>query len=217
MLSKSRNFLFIHVPKTGGNSIQRVLLPFSDDRMVLTGPHHDGVERFEIRSPRLDIHKHSTLQDYQQQLTVDEFAKLSKVTCVRNPWDRCVSFFFSPHRGEVEWTPKRFETFIRETVQPHAYFLSLPGQSDDPFDNLDFVLRFEHLDDDFAALCAQLGIGDLDLPQINVSRRSDYRAYYTDQSLVDLVAEKFAPEIERFDYRFQHPEFGPTCAQTLSS
>lgn len=202
MLSTTYNFLFIHVPKTGGNSIQKALLPFSDDHMALIAPHHDGIDRFEIRSPLLGVHKHSGLQDYRRQLDPDVFARLTRVTCVRNPWERCASFFFSPHRGPVVWSPDAFEDFIRTTVHPHAHYLALDGQAGDPFDHVDVVLRFERLALDFAGLCDRLGIGPAMLPRVNVSRRGDYRSYFTTQSLIDSVADKFAPEIVRFNYTF---------------
>lgn len=202
MLSKTHAFLFIHVPKTGGNALQTALLPFSDDQMALLAPHHDGVDRFEIRSPSLDIHKHSTLDDYRRQLDPDLFQRLTKITCVRNPWDRCVSFFFSPHRGQVTWSATAFEDFIRGTVQPHAHYLALDGQTSNPFDHMDVVLRFENLDADFADLCLQLGVAAKGLQRVNVSRREDYRSYFTSQSLIDLVNEKFEPEIMRFGYDF---------------
>lgn len=200
MLSTSHAFLFIHVPKTGGNALQKALLPFSDDKMALIAPHHDGVDRFEVRSPVLDIHKHSTLQDYRRQLSPEVFKRLTKVTCVRNPWDRCVSFFFSPHRGPVSWSEAAFEAFVRTKVAPHSAYLALDGCPGDPFNNVDRVLRFEQLHEDFPALCHQLGIACPELPRLNVSVRDAYQTYYPTQTLIDLVAEKFAPEIARFGY-----------------
>lgn len=202
LLSAAHNFLFIHVPKTGGNSVQRVLLPFSDDRMALVTPLQDGIERFEIRSPKLDIHKHSGLEDYRRQLDAETFSRLTKITCIRNPWDRCVSYFFSPHRGEVTWSADAFENFIETEVKPHRDYLTLEGQVGDAFDNVDIVLRFENLEKDFAGLCDQLGIGRLELPHVNASRRGDYRTCYTTDRVIDLVAEKFAAEIALFDYQF---------------
>ncbi len=202
MISTTNGFLFIHVPKTGGNAIQRVLLPVSDDHIALLNPMHDGVERFEIRSPRLSIHKHSSLEDYRKQLEPATFSRLTKITCVRNPWDRCVSFFFSPHRGPVTWSPSAFEQFIETTVKPHRDFLVPSEQGGDPFDNVDIVLRFENLDEDFARLCDRLEIGRHALPRVNASQRTHYRYYYTTDQAIELVAEKFADEIARFGYSF---------------
>jgi hypothetical protein len=42
MISTSHQFLFVHIPKTGGNSIQTILLPFSDDQKN-TSTKQDGV------------------------------------------------------------------------------------------------------------------------------------------------------------------------------
>ena len=204
LLSTNHNFLFIHVPKTGGNSIQRVLLPFSDDRMVADRPHHDGINRFEIVSDTLGLRKHATLEDYRKRLHPDVFRRLTKIACVRNPWDRCASFFFSPHRGSVSWSPEIFEDFIRTEVHPHSRYLALTPdqQAGSPFDHVDVVLRFERLAEDFSSLCERLEIGRTKLPRINVSQREDYRSYFTTSRLIDLVADRFAPEIARFNYDF---------------
>jgi Sulfotransferase family len=202
MLSTRHNFLFIHVPKTGGNSIQKVLLPHSDDQLVLISRQHDGVDRFEIRSNELSIHKHSSLQEYCDQLDAEKFDRLIKVTSVRNPWDRCVSYFFSPHRGPVVWSESAFEDFIRTTVHPHSKYLTLEGRGGNPFDHVDVVLRFERLAKDFASLCGRIGVYAAELPRLNASRRGDYRSYFTTQRAIDLVANRFALEIAIFGYEF---------------
>jgi hypothetical protein len=201
MISDEHNFIFIHVPKTGGNSIQKVLLPFSDNYMVPNDPEKTGADRFAIRSKTLDIVKHSSLSDYQRQLDPERFTRYFKTTCIRNPWDRCVSFFFSPHRGSVDWSHEAFETFIQESVKPDSDFLRLSPGDVDPFDNIDLMLRYENLDEDFALLCEKLGIGEHLLPRINVSSRGPYRSYYNDRTIA-LVASKFALEISRFKYAF---------------
>lgn len=203
MLSIAHNFLFVHVPKTAGNSVQRVLLDYSEDEMLLRGPHQDGVERFELQSPTVKMHKHSTLADYCAQLPTAQFEGLFKFYGIRNPWDRCVSFFFSPHRGPVEWSPDAFAMFIEKTVIPAHDFLRLENGEADIFANVDAVIRYEHLPEDFEAICQQIGIHPAKLPHVNASRREDYRKYYTNDTLIALVAEKFAPEIVRFDYRFE--------------
>lgn len=202
MISLKHKFLFIHVPKTAGNSIQRVLLPFSDDKIAVLAPHHDGVERFEIRSQKFDIHKHSSLSEYQAQLPPNLFKSLYKFSCTRNPWIRCVSFFFSPHRGLVEWSPKEFERFIVEDVRQTDSYLQLSDGRQNPFENVDSIIHFENLNDGLEKVCQHIGIQCNQLPRVNASNRSDYRRYYETDHLVEIVASKFAIEIEMFGYRF---------------
>lgn len=177
-------------------------MPFSDDKKVLIAPHHDGVDRFEVRSQMLNTHKHSTVREYQRQMSEEFFASLKKIVCVRNPWDRCASFYFSPHRGEVSWSEALFEDFIRKQVHAHSYYCSTDNQKGEPFACFDYIIKFENIESDFAHVCAELGLGRVQLPRVNVSRRLEYRAYFTTPRLVNLVAEKFAVEIARFGYSF---------------
>ena len=207
MLSTSRRFLFLHVPKTGGNSIQDALRDCSDDRFVCLGPHHDGVERFELRSERFHTEKHSSLADYRAQYGPDLYEALFRFACVRNPWDRVLSFYFSPHRGEVRWSPADFQSFI-PTVRPLREYLLLPGEAPTTLDRaasrVHHWLAFERLQPEFEALCQRLGLGPRPLPQRNRSAPDggrNYRDYY-DRHTRALVDGLFGDEAACFGYRF---------------
>ena len=146
MLSLVHRFLFVHVPKTAGNAVHRVLLPYSEDRMVQASPYHDGVDRFEVSSPHFEMHKHLSLAEYRDRLAPAVFDGVFKFCCVRNPWDRCVSYFFSPHRGRVEWTPQAFEAFVEKQVLPAEAYVRLTPDEVDPFSNMDAVpVSYTHL------------------------------------------------------------------------
>ena len=96
MLSLAQNFLFIHVHKAGGNSIQSALLPYSEDYQENL-PHTEKSQDFEVKNSQFpSLRKHSSLRDYQQLLSEETFQRLYKFACVRNPWERMMSFYFSP-------------------------------------------------------------------------------------------------------------------------
>ena len=72
----------------------------------------------------------------------------------------------------------------------------IPGQ-------MDMLLRFETLKSDFAALTKRLGIEtEATLPHKNKGYSPEnWRHYYlTSPDLVDLVAERFAEDIQMFGY-----------------
>jgi Sulfotransferase family len=201
MISFQKRFLFVHIPKTAGNSIQSVLRDYSEDELVALRNEQDGVERFGLRNPKYKIKKHSTLAEYRDALGETEFGNLYKFTCVRNPWDRMISYYFTPTQQKEPWDRKKFGKIVLRALSVADYLRLAKGERD-PFGNVDYVMRFENLTDDFRAVCAALDISPTILPKYNRSNREHYSKYY-DEELRELVRERFAAEIERFGYVFE--------------
>jgi hypothetical protein len=200
MISFQKRFLFVHIPKTAGNSIQSILRDYSEDELVALRDEQDGIERFGLRNPKYKIKKHSTLAEYKAALGEVQFGDLYKFTCVRNPWDRMVSYYFTPTQNTA-WERKKFRKAIVKALSV-ADYLRLDKVEEDPFGNVDYVMRFEKLADDFRTVCGTLGISPTTLPRYNRSNREHYSKYYDDE-LRELVRTRFAAEIERFGYIFE--------------
>src|ERR1700754_2971202 len=128
MISQSKNFLFVHVPKTGGNSIQSIVKAYSEDEIISRDPHQDGVERFEVLNATFGFLTHSPLSEDKEKVPPESYARLFKFACVRNPWERAVSYYFSPYRGVSAYDKGEFLSFMK-TLVPMTYFLrQRPGQ-----------------------------------------------------------------------------------------
>lgn len=221
MLSVKHRFLFIHVPKTGGNSVQSVLKKYSEDQIVTPNPWQDGHERFEVANPEYPFTKHSPLWEYRRHLPGDLYSQLFRFAALRNPWAMMISWYFSPHRRVGQWNRdgfirllgrvKRHRWYLRESVPP---VLRTPADKD-PISplrhptldlpqhwNVDYLMRQETLQEDFDQVCRMIGIAEERLPVRNRSQRDDFRRYYDDE-LVEMVANKFADEIRFGDYSFE--------------
>ncbi len=204
MLSLSHKFLFVHIPKTGGNSIQKILHPFSEDRIVAFAAQ-DGKDRFEVQG-RFTYHKHATLADYHSRVPPELFAGLFKFCAVRNPWSRAISSYFSPRRwlrrGATPcWSKADFLEMLAK-LPPMVDFLKIDGQ----VQAMDEVIRYERLAERLPTVLGRIGLetDGRQLPHLNRSVAGDYRAYYEgDQDLVDFVAERYREDIELFGYRFE--------------
>jgi hypothetical protein len=71
---------------------------------------------------------------------------------------------------------------------------------------VDYIGRYETLDDDFGEITRHLGL-DLQLPRLNTTEHRDYRSYYSDETR-ERVGELWSVDVDNFGYAFDPPE-GP--------
>ena len=71
-------------------------------------------------------------------------------------------------------------------------------------DDIDFILKFENINNDYSDLCKRIGISENSLHRFKSNIRKskkNYRSYYNDYTR-DLVKEKFEIVIKKFEYKF---------------
>jgi chondroitin 4-sulfotransferase 11 len=203
LVSRTRNFIFIHVQKTGGSSIER----------ALEGVASDMIRYFDdlpaCRDPLKNRHLFAI--DLKRYLGDEIWNSYYKFAFVRNPWSRLVSWY----NMCIERPSTPFMWFVKNNTKNFDDFLSLThGRGRKTIFNqveyvtdeagrilVDFVGRYETLAEDFSAICKQLDM-DLRLPHINRGPVTDYRSWYSGTSR-DLVAKRFRRDIEVFQYSFE--------------
>jgi len=190
MTSHKHKFIFIHIPKTGGLSLKTEFL----DRQNL---------------PNEVYGRHKRPASYYKN-NKNHF----KFTFVRNPWDRFVScyFYFKKYgrrrgfdklTGEIINRYSNFNEFclgLNEAL-PNIkswHFKQMSFWIDSP---IDFIGRFENFQEDFNTICDKIGIPQRALPHKNKSKHKHYTEYYDDETR-EIVAEKYAQDIEYFGYKF---------------
>lgn len=132
--------------------------------------------------------------------------RMHRVAVVRNPWDRMVSVYHYqrqtvPDKHEKA-TALEFRDYVLSGGSGSAFttFTDFAGDGTGQL-KVDTVLRVESLDEDFTALCAARGLTGVSLPRKNTSARGGYRELYDDETR-ELVAQRFAVDIDRFGYTF---------------
>tara|TARA_Y100000768_G_scaffold384495_1_gene368660 strand:+ start:607 stop:1200 length:594 start_codon:yes stop_codon:yes gene_type:complete len=189
--------IFLHIPKTAGRSVTNAL-----------GGQGDIEELFW----------HETLNDHKKIISEDIYSSYFKFTFVRNPWDRVLSAYFWYKGGGVQnkadkyigkSLPWRFTKFIKNYdnfIKDHDNELSphfLPQiKIINDVNELDFLGRFERLEEDFSIICKKLNLQDYKLPHSNKSRHKPYWNYYNSKT-IDIVADIFKDDIENFSYDFR--------------
>lgn len=215
ILSRGRQFIFVHIPKTGGTALTLALEDRAKKDDILIG----DTPKARARRGRLHgvkaagrLWKHSTLADIAGLATEHEITTFFTVTLVRNPWDRVVSYyhwlrdqsFAHPAVGLAKThdfsgflNHGQIQTALR--LWPYsAYMRDALG-----VERASLFARLEHLDQDLAPFEAHLGFRLTPLARINTSDRArDWRGFYSDADAA-LVADISAEDIARFGYQFQ--------------
>lgn len=209
MISHQYKCIFVEVPKTGSTSIRKIL---GDPGK----PHCDILEiLYEIEKTLLpyDFTNRKPMpldQVSRENLANKIFGEYFKFGFVRNPWDRTVSLYL---RREgiclselisfdqfVDWIKYSSDTCIH----PSRHTNQMDWLTDSRGNVIvDFIGRFEQLDQDWAFVCQKIGLSGTVLPHLNRRghEKRHYAEYYTPRTR-EIIARKFATDIEYFGYEF---------------
>ena len=201
MISHKHKYIFIHIPKTGGTSVEMSLKRHNlvDEKFKQSvNVHHDSVDKKIANSYYTFAIK-------------------------RNPWERFVSIWsywtinskYSP-RGKAispDYINISFQKFIRELPKIEnkvkekfplgmVHFVQQTELNQLPaYVTVDMWIEFSNLQEDFNIVCDKIGIPRQELPHKNKSKHKHYTKYYNDETR-SIVSEKYAKDIEYFGYKF---------------
>ncbi len=220
LLSPEYKFVFVHVPKTAGSSLDMALRPYC------ISPKRTLWRSLTRRLPiveaphRAHFRIHDTADFIRRKLSPDVYDRLTSFAVVRDPFDHAVSHYEymkqyrSPKIAE-NFSQMSFLDYLTYRTTPRRsfdrIFARLPDQSYFLCDRrgdvqVKQVLKFENLQADFNALAKTLNLPHFELPKINParSRKADTNvASYFDDATAQLVRKIYARDFENFGYSTQ--------------
>lgn len=210
-ISNKYKCLFIHIPKTGGTSIETAFEMFGDWKVENKDTLFGLMQSPELKALNL-------ISNFLQHVTLDQAQLISPIpssyttfSFVRNPWDKMVSIYSNPDNNLASTAMQQgiklknlsFEDFITQIekikhihLEPqHKFICDDTGKI-----NVSFLGKFESLEKDFKNLCKIID-KDIRLPHKNRSARGDYRDYYSNKSR-KIIEERYQRDINLFSYSF---------------
>lgn len=234
MISHNHRCVFVHIPKCAGQSIDHVFLNNLglnwETRAPLLLRYN---ERPEIGPPRL---AHLKVEEYVRykylsQELLDQYFKFS---FVRNPWDRLISIYkYLDYDRKYEFKYFLMKIFANDIWKTKYWFVGpqyeyVCNSNGDVI--VDYIGKFESLQNDFNIICGKVNLPPTMLPHINKSgnkavatkhpikylkdwvknhkrnkfpQYSRYQDYYDNESR-EFAADLYKRDISIFGYTFDN-------------
>lgn len=209
MISKyPRPFVFIHIPKCAGTSIERTLLPF------ISG-HSDFQTLSKAMQDELAVPGACEDRQHAKLCWFDERVHLSRYfvfAVVRNPFDRAISdiqYLVRAPQGRKLFAHATWKdailTYARTNVSIWGHDLAATqvdhlreksGQY-----RCDLVVHFESLAEGWIRVCKKLGLGQVPLllEDNTAGRIQPYWEFFDQESAV-AIYERYRLDFETFGY-----------------
>lgn len=210
LISKSKKFLFVHIQKTAGRSFEAVLTENIPDLENFMGTHDHAL--------------------WAKEKLSGEWNNYYKVGFVRNPWDRLVSWYtMIREKGAMTWKKRifgrrRYNDLTQYVLSNSNSFEEFIYKCTDTIDDIDgrksilynqidylsdengklivdFVGRFENIEEDSKKVFENLGFENASLPHKNSSKHRNYRTYYNEETREE-VRRRYSRDIDFFGYDF---------------
>ena len=206
------NILYVHVPKTGGSSIEQYFSKLTKtplDKNCLFGPHKRIPEYPHGGAPLQHLYLDGILR-YSKLFKI-KTDNLKIIISVRNPYTRMVSELFYRKLINPNTSPKRVFNILKEFISrkrgvqhhnmPQWKFYLVDGFI--PMKNV-HVIKNETLDEDMA----KLGFKNFKhMKKHNTTHRKkiDYFKFLNKDS-IKLINRAYKKDFELFGYRIINPE-----------
>lgn len=202
VIDHEREFVFVHIPKTGGNSMNRLLgcdwSPHRDLEAYAGLCAPDTVARYFcfalVRNPWARLYSDYNFQRRKSRgIRLHLHDRHGRRRCFRD-WVEAV--FDDPFRHRPdEWGGKPTEGIHRWS--PQVEWISLAGRL-----AADRVIPIERAAEEIPEIARRIGLPqDARLPRRNRRLHFPYRWHYA-APLIDKVGEYYQRDVEAFGYRF---------------
>ena len=201
ILSRKHKFIYFKTTKVAGTSTEILLSDLVSETDIVT-PITKGDSLTHRPRNHQGFVNHMLPSQVKNKIGEDEFNSYFKFITVRNPYDRVVSWYFW-QRNFVN-PSQNFRDFVHSSsmnlLDPFGHWVFVDGKF-----IMDDYIRYENLKKDTQRILSKwFDIENFVYPKAKTTQRKEKKHYtkYYDNETREIVAQKYAKDIELFGYKF---------------
>jgi chondroitin 4-sulfotransferase 11 len=200
-------YIFVAVPKTGTTTIQNFMRS-----------EHVIPELATKKCKWLIRDYHLSIAEILEKYSIPNNKSYFKFAFHRNPWDRMVSFWhdYTTDRLHLTWAKqmldyKNFETFVLEfanskwrhhkNFKPTVEYTHIDGKQ-----AVDKIGLYDNFESDIKFCFDKINLSSEKFSKTKKLRRAprekNYKKYYTNEKMIQAVADTFVEDIKLFGDKF---------------
>jgi hypothetical protein len=228
LVSHRKRFIYTKSRKTAGTSVEVYFEPHCMREDAWQFMHYRdecvsdaGIVGYRGRNPKgRPWRNHMSAELIRDQVGQALWDAYFKFCVIRNPFDKLVSmFYYHRHRDDAaDGSEPTVAKQVDPIADPESFRSWVAAGNGTPGDRntyvmngepcVDYVIRYEELESGVRHVCDVLGIPfePHRIPRLKAGFRplGLRLSEYYDQKTTDIVASRFAFELERFGYAFPH-------------
>ena len=197
------NLLFIHIPKTGGSSLEKYFnvkfnIPLNKKSLMSTEDIREFSDKHDINSSLQHL-TYNTIIKYKDFFKIDE-TNIKIITIVRNPYDKLMSDLFYLKKINISSTKEevyeKIKIYLQENYDNHItpQYKFITNDEENLIDNI-VLLHTETLNEDMH----KLGYRDFNIKMNMNPNDVNYQEYLNNDS-INLINEIYKKDFEILNY-----------------
>lgn len=198
---RKENILFIHIPKTGGSSVDAYFLKKHNEDIGVDRLIHPLIKYKEVAYQHLQL---QTIYSERKNFNID-FDSVQIITIVRNPYHRIMSELAFLHLVKDDTSQEITFEHIENLIVQHNHNILRDNHIRPQYDMLTLngnipnsikILRTENLNQ----MMYDIGYTDFDICEHKTSLSKHYMSYLNEDS-IKLINTFYEKDFEYFGYK----------------
>jgi hypothetical protein len=199
MIDFDKKIIFTHYPKCAGTTIEAAFNWHPSCFKKKSKEKRNATIVFK-KFKHASLEQHIRYIEKSSDLSSEQFFKF---TCIRNPWDLAVSWYFFQRYNKRKIAQCSFEEYVEKRCKESDFLNIKPFLFHKNNYSIDYVIRYENYEEDTQKIFDKYKVTwNKNFNTKSRPPNTPYKNFYNNLNTKNMIEEKSKTMIELFGYKF---------------